>query len=153
MKIRTLGALAALGLFSGAALAQVPGLFITSPTGTEQVVVRNASPQVTNVYLRQMRDARGYSKQSPSTGFSLTFGVGQSEMQIGGSTTLATGTINLSAAPVDGKIECFFTQPAITALTLSGNGHTLNNAVTATAATTRYCYLYSLSNTTWDRVQ
>jgi hypothetical protein len=96
----------------------------------------------------------GYNKQSPSTGFSIAFGYGQSIMQIGGSATLASGTVTLASAPVDGQINCFYTKPAITALTVQvASGYTLNDAVTSASATTRYCYLYSASNTTWDRVQ
>ena len=142
-------------VLGGIALAQaIPGLFIASPTGAEQINVVNTGPQIASVLLKQMRDAVGYSVQSPSTGFTLSFGAGQSLMQIGGSSTLATGTINLTASPVDGQKNCFYTKPAVTSLTLSASsGQTLNDAVTSTSATTQYCYLYSLASTTWNRVQ
>lgn len=135
------------------ALAQVPGLYIVSPNGSEQVNVLNAGPQIATVYLKQARDAAGYSKQSPTSG-TLTFAAGGSQMQIGGSSTITALTINLTQAPVDGQINCFYTKPAITTLTLAAaSGQTLNDAVTSTSATTRTCYLYSLSNLSWDRIQ
>lgn len=145
-----------LACVAGVAVAQFPGLFIASPNGSESINVVNSGPQITSVFLKQIRDAAGYSIQSPSTGFSLSFGSGQSVMQIGGASTLAAGTITLTAAPVDGQVNCFYTKPIVTALTLqvaSGSGQTLNDAVTATTATTRYCYLYSLTGTVWNRTQ
>jgi hypothetical protein len=152
-----LAAFAAVGLIcAGAAFAQsFPGLFITSPIGTEQINVVNGGPSIASVFIRQVRDAAGYTTSTPSTGFTNAFAAGQSQMQIGGASTLATGTITLTALPVDGQMNCFYTKPAITALTLQVGtaGQTLNDAVTAAAATTRYCYLYTLATTTWNRFQ
>lgn len=151
--------LAALVMSSVAALAQAPGTpttAIASPTGLEQVEVSNPGPYIAILQGRQLRDAAGYTKQTPATAFTLAFAAGQSQMQIGGAATLATGTITLTAAPVDGQQNCFYTKPVVTALTLqvfAGSGQTLNDAVTATAATTRYCYIYSAGNSSWDRLQ
>lgn len=144
--------LAGVGI-AGIAAAQFPGLFIASPNGSESINVVNAGPQITSVFLKQVRDAAGYSKASPTSG-TQTFAAGQSQMQIGGSSTITALTIALTAAPVDGQVNCFYSKPAITTLTLSASSpQTLNDAVTSASATTRYCYLYSLSNTTWDRIQ
>lgn len=138
---------------AGVAVAQIPGLFIASPAGTEQINVLNSGPQIASVFLRQVRDAAGYSKASPTSG-TQTFAYGQSQMQIGGGTTISTLTIAFTAAPADGQINCFYSKPAITTLTLSAtSGQTINDGVTSASATTRYCYLYSVSNTTWDRIQ
>lgn len=138
---------------SGVAAAQFPGLFITSPNGSEAINAVNSGPQIASVFLKQVRDAAGYSKASPTSG-TQTFASGQSVMQIGGGTTISTLTIALTAAPVDGQVNCFYSKPAITTLTLSATSpQTLNDAVTAASATTRYCYLYSASNTSWDRTQ
>lgn len=153
MKRWLLGLLAVGLVASGYSLAQVPGLFIASPNGTEQINVLNTGPQIASVFLRQARDAVGYSKQSPTSG-TVTFGTGQSQAQIGGGTTISTLTIALTAAPVDGMLNCFYTKPVVTTLTMSATSpQTLNDALTSTSATTRYCYLYSASNTTWDRIQ
>lgn len=94
-----------------------------------------------------------YSKQSPTSG-TLTFVAGQSEMQIGGTSTISTLTIALNPKPYDGQMNCFYTKPIVTTLTLSATSpQTLNDAVTATTATTRYCYLFSAGNNSWDRIQ
>ena len=144
---------AALGLLAGAALAQVPGLFIAAPVGSEQINVLNGGPQITTILLSQARDAVGFSKQSPTSG-TVSFSSYQSQMQIGGGTTISTLTIDLTLLPFNGQVNCFYTKPAITTLTLTAAaGQTLNDAVTSASATTRYCYLYSASNTSWDRIQ
>lgn len=137
----------------GFALAQSPGLFITSPIGSEQVNVRNSGPQITSIFLTQARDAVGYSSQAPSTGFSLAFTQNQSLMVVSSASTLATGTITLSPNPYDGQQNCFYTRPIVTALTLAaGAGSaTINNGVTATAALSKTCYLYALAANVWER--
>ena len=57
------------GLFlAGVAVAQSPSLFITSPNGTESIVVKNTGPQITSIYLRQARDASGYAVSTASSG-------------------------------------------------------------------------------------
>jgi hypothetical protein len=155
MKMRILlGAAACLLAGVGLAAAQQATNDLVSPTGTEAINTYS-NTLLSQVYSTQLRDAAGYSKQSPASGSTLTFAYGQSVMQIGGASTLATLTIKLAAAPVDGQVNCFYTKPAVTALTLSLStvSQTLNDAVTATSATSRYCYLYSLGTTTWDRVQ
>lgn len=139
------------------AVAAYPGGYptnnIVSPNGTEAINASGPS-LLSQVFIDQLRDSVGYSKQSPSTGSTLTFAYGQSQMQIGGSSTIAALTVNLSASPADGQMNCLYTKPAITSLTLSVSaGQTINDAVTAGSATTKYCYLYSASNSTWDRVQ
>jgi hypothetical protein len=156
MKKITLAALIAGLLIAGVAVAQnpPPGLFIASPNGTEQLNVYNTGPQITSVYLRQMRDAAGYSKNVPLTGFSLTFGNGQSIMEMAPAGTLSTGTITMAAGPVDGQRALIFSTQAVSTLTLAANtGQTINNAVTSLSANNAVEYLYSASNLTWDRVQ
>ena len=142
----------------GLALAQpyFPNVFLTSPTGSEIVDVAGIGPGHESVYLTQFRDAAGYTKSTPATGFTASFASGKSLLDIVNPATDATGTINLAAKPVDGQQNCFYTKNIVTTLTLqvpAGSTATLNDAVTATAALTRYCYLYSASNTTWDRSQ
>jgi len=95
-----------------------------------------------------------YIKQSPTTGSTMAFAPGVQQMQIGGASTIGALTIDLTVLPYDGQIDCFYTKPIVTALTLTAAGtQTLNDAVTAATATTRYCYIYSNSNTSWDRIQ
>jgi hypothetical protein len=155
MKIRILlGGAVFSAMAVTAALAQYPGLFLATPTGNETVNIQNVGPQIVSVYLRQVRDAAGYTKTVATTGFSLTFANGQSVMALEPAGTLGTGTITMAANPVDGQNACFFSTQTQSALTLAANtGQTINNAITAMTANTRYCYIYSLSNTTWDRTQ
>lgn len=94
----------------------------------------------------------GYVKNVPLTAFSLTFANTQSWLELNPAGTLAAGTITLAPAPSDGARECIFSTQIVSALTLSANsGQSINNAVTALAANTGVCYLYSASNLTWDR--
>lgn len=157
MKNRIWLGVAVASLLSGMAFAQaLPGLFIASPTGSEAINVVNTGPQIASIFLKQARDATGYQKAVPLTAFTLSFGNAQSMLSINPAGTLATGTINLAALPVDGQMACIFSTATQTALTLqvpSGSTATLNNAITAMTANTRYCYQYSASNTSWDRVQ
>lgn len=101
-----------------------------------------------------------YTKGTPGTGFSYTFGNFQADMILAPAGTLAAGYITLAQAPVDGAKNCLFSTTAITQLnvcTNSGAGANnctqtaINNAATALAANAKVCYTYSLSNTTWDR--
>ncbi len=122
---------------------------LVSPTGAE-VINTYANTLLSQVYSTQLRDARGYQKVTGSP-TSVTFAYGQSMMQIPNNTTT---TINLAATPVDGQENCFYTKAAISSLTLQATQTIApGEAITAAAATTRYCYLYSLANTTWTRTQ
>lgn len=109
---------------------------------------------VGSTYLKPPYAIEIFTKASPVSG-TMVFGKHQQEMQIGGTSTISALTITLNPNPDDGQVNCFYTKPIVTALTLSTppTGQTLNDAVTATTATTRYCYLYSASNLTWDRIQ
>lgn len=139
------------------ALAQAP-----SPIPQAQIVnpndliqdIPNGLPSAQNYYVKpaQITSQSGYAKYSPVTGFSYTFGNSQSFIVLTNSTTLALGTITLAAAPSDGAKECIYAQNTITTFGVFANtGQTIDNAVTTLSAATSACYLYSLSNTTWDR--
>lgn len=133
----------------------VPGtLNITSPTGKEIISAAGVAPQSSRIILSQARDAAGYQKVVPLTAFTLTFGDNQSIMALNPAGTLATGTITLPANPVDGQRALIFSSQTQTALTLNANtGQSINNAVTALTANVAVEYIYSASNTTWDRCQ
>ena len=104
-------------------------------------------------YIPKANGVASYNKTSPTSG-TVTFFRGQSEMIIGGSSTITSLTIALTPAAYvyDGQQNCIYTKPAITTLTLSVTSPTtLNDAVTSMSATTKVCYTYSASNNTWDR--
>ena len=138
------------------ALAQSPGvptLSVPSPTGLEQVPCQTTGPQITTCQLRQMRDAAGYVISAATSG-TVTFGSGQSQLVLTAGTTISSLAIALTAAPSDGQMNCFYNKSAITTLTMSATSpQTLNDALTSTSATTRYCYTYSLAATAWNRLQ
>jgi hypothetical protein len=93
-----------------------------------------------------------YFKAVATTGFSYTFGNNQTIIALAPAGGLSTGTFVMPAAPTDGQTACFFSTQAITTLTVSANANqSINNAVTTLAANTRNCFLFSLSNSTWDR--
>lgn len=152
-------AVGALGLvaLAGVALAQNPGvggINITAPTGNEQINAENTGPQITWMYLHQIRNANGYVKSTPSTGATITLLNTQSQLTILGGVTLTTLAVVLPASPADGQWVNIYTKPAITTLTITApGGATLNDAVTSMSATTDVGYIYSASNTSWDRTQ
>jgi hypothetical protein len=149
-------AAAALVGFGAAAFAQtiaVPQVQIINPTDLFLDVVAG-QPNARSQYATaaQITSQMGYQKASPITAFSYTFGNSQGLIVLTNSTTIAQGTITFAAAPSDGAQECIFAQNIVTTLNLvAPTGETLDNAVTTIGAAARVCYLYSLSNATWDR--
>lgn len=149
-------AAAALVGFAGAVLAQtiaVPQVQIINPTDLVQVVP-GGIPSAQSKYAipAQITSQMGYQKQSPITAFSYTFGNSQSLIVLTNSTTVAQGTITFAAAPSDGANECLYAQNIVTTLNLvAPTGQTLDNAVTTIGAAAQVCYLFSISNATWDR--
>jgi hypothetical protein len=135
------------------ALAQNPGtggLNIPSPIGTEQINAENTGPQITWVYLSQVRDSVGY-RVSAATSGTVTFG-SNSLIMLTDATTITSLTIALTPAPQDGQNNCWFNKSAITTLTMSASGtQTIADGLTSTSAATRYCWTYDLATTTWNR--
>lgn len=104
--------------------------------------------------MAPLNGSQSYAKVVPSTGFTATFGNFQQELLLKPAGTLLAGYINLAPAPVDGGKACIFTTATITNLYIAaGAGATLADAVTTLTANGRVCYLYSLSNATWNRMQ
>jgi hypothetical protein len=96
---------------------------------------------------------QSYSLQVPTTGFSITVGAGVSALLLNPAGTLATGTITMPAAPIDGQIVRLGTTQTITTLTLSPNaGQTISGAVTTLTASAPATYQYVVSITKWIRI-
>jgi hypothetical protein len=96
----------------------------------------------------------GYSYQTPSTGFSITLGNNTYTTILDPAGTLATGTITMPSAPIDGQMVQFSCSQIVTALTVSANaGQSIKDAPTTVAAGGGFRYLYKSSNTTWYRLQ
>lgn len=159
MNMLAKGALVALCLGAasmvGFAVAQtnIPHLFVVSPTGQEIVTVEGTGPQIESVRLSQMRDAAGYTKLAAATTLTNTIPNYTSTWSIVSGSTVTTLNLTMPSAPADGQIVRIWSQPAVTTLNMSANtGQTLNNAITSLSAAAGASYQYSLSNTSWDRI-
>jgi hypothetical protein len=92
---------------------------------------------------------QSYDYQTPTTGFSYTFAAGAQTLVMNPAGTLATGTITMPASPADGMTITFSSSQQITALTMAGNGASINSAVTFLPAKTAVAYMYRATGTTW----
>jgi len=91
-----------------------------------------------------------YDFQTPTTGFSYTFTT-FNVLFANPAGTLATGTVTMSATPVDGTTVTITSTQQITALTINANtGQSIvgGGAIQLNANTSRQ-YLYRSANTTW----
>lgn len=92
---------------------------------------------------------QNYDYLVPTTGFSYTFTTANGVI-LNPAATLATGTVVMPAAPVDGMTITISTTKEISAFTLSGStGQTVSNAPTALLAGDCITFLYRSANTTW----
>jgi hypothetical protein len=99
--------------------------------------------------------AHSYSRQKPTTGFSITIGAGVASLILDPTGTLATGTIIMPAAPVDGQEIGIASNQIITSLTVNANtGQTISGTFTlATLAANGFArWKYVLADTNWYRV-
>jgi hypothetical protein len=93
-----------------------------------------------------------YSKQVPTTGFSITVPDRTTSLILDPAGTLATGTVVLPAIPLDGQIVEIMSSQTITSLTVSPNtGQSIKNAATTLSAGGMMAWGYCLGNTTWYR--
>lgn len=143
-----------LGL-SAAVLAQVsvPQVSIINPTDLIQVIpLGQPSAQSKYATPAQITSQSGYYKSVPTSSFTFTFGNSQTTAAFKPAGTLSYGYVTFAPAPSDGAQQCVFSTTAITTLYMSANtGQTLADAVTTLAANGKVCYLYSVSNATWNR--
>ena len=142
------------GIFVGPSWSQNAGQILSSILSTDLIqIYRGGTASFTYAYPSQLTSTSGYQKYAPLTGFSYTFLNATSYMELNPSGTLAAGYVTLAPAPSDGARECIFSSQIITAFYLNKGAvaQTVNNAVTSLAANVAACYLYSLSNNTWDR--
>lgn len=122
------------------------GVLATSPTLVTPNIGAATASSLTNTGALSI----GYSKQVPTTGFSITIGANVSALILDPAGTLATGTVTMPAAPIDGQFVTLSSTQIITALTFSANaGQSIKNAPTTLAAGARVEYVYVLANTTW----
>lgn len=91
-----------------------------------------------------------YNLQVPVTGFSITIGANVGKLILQPAGTLASGTITMPAAPIDGQEVAVASTAAVTALTMAANtGQTLLGGLTTIAANGFGKWTYSAG--TWFR--
>lgn len=162
---KILAGIGALLLVGGLALAQVPGLFIASPTGLEQINVLVPSsgavvtnPQIQTVTINQIRNSEGYVLVATGTTVATTIPNTASVAIVTGAIT--TWNVVLPTAPADGQIAKL-TCPggAVSTLNLSA---TLPTGVTIVGAAYTSCsatsptdaaYHYNQSGNIWYRTE
>lgn len=149
----------------GVALAQVPGLFITSPTGLEQIEVFVPStttvttgPQKVQVTINQIRNAAGYSLVAAGT--TVTTNVPNTSSVLLATGAITTWNVNFPTAPFDGltlKVGCpggnvgTLTAAATlpTGVTIVGAAFTACTEATPTDA----AWIYNASGNIWYRTE
>jgi hypothetical protein len=94
---------------------------------------------------------QAYDYQVLTTGFSYTFAAGTQTLVINPADTLATGTITMPAAPVDGMVITIESTQQITTVTIQGNtGQTIAGAPTQLLPNQPLSFMYNLANTKWQ---
>ena len=154
-------ALAFLGL-SGVALSQsAPTVALLHPTDLIQVIpFGQPSAQSKYALAPAITNQFGYYKSVPGAGFAYTIGTNVTYTAFNPGGTLASGYTTLPPAPPDGARTCVFSTQTITAFYVAANtgqsitnfgGYSNGGSSTALTANVAGCWLYSASNTTWDR--
>jgi hypothetical protein len=89
---------------------------------------------------------------SPATGFSQTIANNCTTLLLKPSGTLASGTVVMPAAPVDGQIARVLSSQTITSLTVSpSSGQSVIGAPATTGPSAPFSMIYDLASTTWYR--
>jgi len=141
-------AAAAAGTLTGATLAA--GVTASSLTSVGSLTALTVAGTLIST---KARADQSYSLQIPTTGFAITVANTVQQLILKPAGTLATGTVTMPAAPVDGQIVNIATSQTITTLTVSANsGQSMANAFSTTlSAGTGISFIYNLSGTTWFR--
>lgn len=153
-------ATAAVALVSiGAGLAQVPGLFIASPLGTEQINVVNKGAQIATVTLNQIRNAAG--AQLVPTGTTVNTTVPNTVSKLIAAGAITTWNVTFPLAPYDGEmleVACpggaatvAMTATAPSGVAVVGTAFTACTAGGAAANTAEWSY--SIGANSWFRIQ
>lgn len=147
--------LLALGVVAISQVIGVPTLTQSHPFTDLIQVIPNGAPAAGNAYTpwAGVTNVYGYYKDGTATGNqTLTFGTNVTFLSIQNASAINTLYLYTATAPFDGARNCVFSIGGVTNVTMyASTGQTLNNAITTLAANTNVCYLYSASNTTWDR--
>lgn len=132
--------------------ALTPG---TTLTGTEQFesVQGGSSVQLTASQVKTYVSRQALSYRSVVNAFTETFGASDDVMILYNAGVLASGTVTMPAAPLDGQVVRIAFAMTVTALTVSPNaGQTLLGAPTTATVSTGFAFVYRAANTTWYRL-
>lgn len=105
---------------------------------------------INNVYstLVPVQNFGAYTISAALSGFIASFPANTEIIQLTPSGTLAAGTVNLPANPIDKQRAIISTTQAITALTVAAS-QTINNPVTTLGAGQSVTYYYAASTNSW----
>lgn len=137
--------------------AGVPGLYLASPTGNEQINVLGLGPQIETVTINQIRNAAGYTLVPAGT--TVTTNVPNTSSIVLATGAITTWNVNFPTAPFDGltlKVGC-----------PGGNAGTINLAATlpsgvaivsnasfgACTSNADAAWIYSASANVWYRTE
>lgn len=159
MKKIWVGIIGSVLILGGLAYAQVPALFLTTMTGTEQIDVRVPStggvvisPRITTITSSNLRDTSGYQIVTQAATNVLTANSNISILAFTGATS-GTATITFAPTPFDGQRLLVFTVAGFTSLTMTANaGQTVNSSPTSLAANSSAEFVYQASTLTWFRI-
>ena len=93
--------------------------------------------------------AATYLYEVVTTGFSVLFPAGVTQLILDPAGTLATGSITLPASPGDGQSVKVSSTHAVTAISFSAGLNTVFGAPTSLSANVGVTFTYVLSKTTW----
>lgn len=165
--MKKLLAAAVFALFAVAALAQVPGLYITSPTGLEQIEVLVPStgtivtnPQKQEVTINQIRNAAGV--QVVATGTTVNTTVPNTVSKLVNSGAITTWNIIFPVLPYDGEtlaVACPGGSATVAMATTGGPtgvavvGDAFTACTSGGVAANTAEWIYKTSANTWYRIQ
>jgi hypothetical protein len=161
---KILAGIGALLLIGGIALAQVPGLFITSLTGNEQINVIVPStgtvvttPQIVSITTNTLRNTTGYLISTLATGTLVTTTATDNLLLTGTVTTL---TVDVPPSPGDGALFSInnvttsnFSGTITVASTDSSTFVPTSPTITNLAAQTSQEWQYTAASKIWYRIR
>lgn len=158
---KLLAGIAALGLMAGLALAQVPGLFIASPTGLEQIEVLVPStgtivtnPQKQQVTINQIRNSEGYILVATGTTVATTIPNTASIAIVTGAIT--TWNVTLPTAPADGqiaKVTCPGGSVSTVAVSATSPQTIVGTSYTSCSTNSDASWHYAVTPNVWYRTE
>jgi hypothetical protein len=125
-------------------------VYVTIPGGT--TLVESLRIVGNQIEFKAAQADQSKVDVSPSTGFSQTIANNCTTLLLKPSGTLASGTVVMPAAPVDGQIARVLSSQTITSLTVSpSSGQTVLGAPSTTGPSAPFSMIYDLASTTWYR--